>query len=93
MDDRIASAILDFDEADVLLDLRQSNGHPCSNVFDPFWQEVEAYFNELTLCVDDRRHGDILHMPIAISIRDLKDTVAARLEKKESRIGTTDSFV
>ncbi len=82
VDDRIARAILDFDDPDIVLDLRQANGHPNSNAFDPFWHEVDAYFNEITLCVDERRHGDVLHMPVALSIRDLKDMVTRRLEEK-----------
>ena len=82
VDSRVAKAILDFDDADIVLDLRKTNGRPNSGAFEQFWQELDAYFNELTLCVDDRRHGDVLHMPIAVSIRDLRETIIKKLEEK-----------
>ena len=46
--------------------LRKANGNP---ILDCFWQELQAYLDELLLAVDDRRHGETLHMPLAISVR------------------------
>lgn len=53
------------------------NGNPKSTTFDFFWQELEA-----TLAVDKKRHGTVMHMPPAISIRNLQEIVTARLKEK-----------
>ena len=56
-----------MDEPEVLLDLRKLNGKPNSTVFDKFWEELSTYL-EVTPAVDDRRRGNTLHLPIAISV-------------------------
>lgn len=38
--------------------------------------------DELNPAVDDRRHSDVPHMPIAISLRHLRATIVQRLETK-----------
>ncbi len=48
-------------------------------VFDKFWHELSTYLVEVTPAVDDRRHGSTLHMPIAISVGDLRDIISERL--------------
>ena len=35
----------------------------------------------ITLAVDDRRHGERLHMPLAISVRHLREQIIERLHK------------
>lgn len=82
VDDRIAQAALDLDDTDIILDLRKLNGNPQSSKFDDFWQALDEFLEESMLAVDDRRHRDILHMPVAISVRHLRETVVERLEKK-----------
>ncbi|PKY55416.1 hypothetical protein RhiirA4_427493 [Rhizophagus irregularis] len=52
------------------------------NKFDIFWNELDMYFNEETPAVDDRRHNTTMHMPLAISIRDLRDIILAKLHIK-----------
>ena len=71
-----------MDELEVLLDLRKLNGKPNSTMFDKFWGELSTYLEEVTPAVDDRRHGNTLHMPIAISAGDLCDIMEERLRIK-----------
>ena len=82
VDERVACAVLHVGDPEVILDLRRANGKPNSTIFDKFWEELQAYFDETPLAVDERRHGDVLHMPLAISIRQLQEVVTERLKKK-----------
>ena len=82
VDERVAKAILEMDDPDIILDLRQTNGHVESSRFDSFWKELQCYFDEITLPVDERRHGNTLHMPLAISVSNLCDIITARLQDK-----------
>ena len=80
-DEHVAKAVLRFDDPELVLDLRQANGNPQSAIFDVFWQELQHYLDEIT-AVDERRHGDVLHMPLAISVRHLQELIKKRLEEK-----------
>ena len=82
VDERVANAVLQLDDTEIVLDLRKMNGKPNSTIFDKFWHELQLYFDEVTLAVDERRHGDIMHMPLAISIRSLQETISDRLLQK-----------
>ena len=77
----MAEAVLATDDPEIILDLRKLNGNPRSTKFDEFWSELASY-EETTLAVDERRHTDVLHMPLAISIRHIHDLISERLEKK-----------
>ena len=77
----MSEAILATDDPDIILDLRKLNGNPKSTKFDAFWSELASYLEEATLAVDERRHTDVLHMPLAISIRHIRDLISERLEK------------
>ena len=79
VDERVAK---EMDYPDIILDLRQTNGHVESSRFDSFWKELQCYFDEITLRVDERRHGNTLHMPLAISVSNLCDIITARLQDK-----------
>jgi len=68
VDECIASALIDLDDPNIMLDLRELNRRVCSDKFDAFWCEVQAYLDKFNLAVDERQHSDILHMPIAVSI-------------------------
>ena len=81
VDERVANAILNVDDPEIVLDLRRANGKLNSTIFDKFWDELQAYFDEMTLAVDERRRGDVLHMPLAIPIRQLQEVIE-RLTKK-----------
>lgn len=65
VDERVAKAVLAVESPDILFDLRKLNGKPKSTHFDEFWAELSAFLEEINPAVDDRRHGETLHMPIA----------------------------
>ena len=79
VDERVVQAVISVDDPDIVLDLRKANGNPSSTIFDCFWQELQAYLDELLVAVDDRQHGETLHMPLAISIRHLREKIIERL--------------
>ena len=66
-----------------MLDLRRLNGKVNSNKFDAFWNELQAYLDDLGLAVDERRHSAVLHMPIAVSIRHLQEIISECLTAKK----------
>jgi predicted RNA-binding Zn ribbon-like protein len=51
-------------------------------LFDDFWAELSAFLEEINPAVDDRRHGETLHMPVAVSIRHLREVIEERLQLK-----------
>ena len=72
---------MQYNDPNITLDLRQSNGNPHSTIFYAFWQEFQHYL-EKTTAVDEWRHGDALHMPIAISVHHFQELIKVRLEEK-----------
>lgn len=82
VDERVAQAVIDLDDPEIVLDLRQMNGKVQSSLFDVFWDELQAYLDEINLAVDERRHGDTLHMPFATSLRHLHELITDRLHQK-----------
>ena len=70
-----------FDDPELVLDLRRANGNPQSTIFDAFWRELPDYLDEIT-AVDERRHGDVMHMPLTISVYHLQELIKKRLEEK-----------
>lgn len=82
VDTRVANAVLATGSPDIMLDLRKLNGNPKSTLFDDFWLELSAFLEEVNPAVDDRRHGETLHMPIAVSIRHLREVIVERLKLK-----------
>ena len=79
IDDRVAHFVLLADDPDVILDLRVLNGQPGSTRFDLFWNECQKFFDEHVAAVSERRHGEYLYLPFAISVEDLLQQVKARL--------------
>ncbi|CAG8805920.1 23985_t:CDS:2 [Gigaspora margarita] len=66
--------------SNIIFDLRTNNGFKRTK-FNIFWNETEAYFNEQNLlAVNERQHGTILYIPLAISICDLHKTIVKRLK-------------
>ena len=47
-----------------------------------FWEELSKFLEEINPAVDDRRHGETLHMPIAVSIRHLREVIIERLMQR-----------
>ena len=58
------------------------NGKPNSSMFNEFWDELALLVEEVNTAVDEQRYGNVLHMPIAISISDLRQKVLERLQLK-----------
>ena len=81
VDDRVAKAILELEDPEVIIDLRRNNGKVMSS-FQEFWTELQNYLDEIITPVNERRHGDFLYLPIAISVRDLREIISERLAKQ-----------
>ena len=82
VDERVTKALLAIGDPDILLDLQKLNGNPKETHFDDLWTELSLFLEEVTPAVDERRHGEVLHMPIAISVRHLRETISERLSQK-----------
>lgn len=54
-------------------------GKSTNSLFDVFWDELQTYLDEINLAVGERRHGDTLHKPFAISLRHLCELITDRL--------------
>ena len=76
VNERVANTLVHLDDPDMLLDLRKLNGKVKSSAFDPFWDELQVHLDEIIPAVDERRHSATLHMPIAISVRHLRDIIS-----------------
>ena len=79
IDKRVAQAVISINDPDIILDLKKANGNPKSTTFDTFWQEVQAHLDDITLAVDDRRHDETLHTPLAISVCHLCERIIKSL--------------
>ena len=79
VDDRVAKFALNSDDPDLIYDLRKLNGRPTDPRFDRFWNEMQAFLDEKVMAVNERRHGDVLYLPLAISVEDLVNQVKNRL--------------
>ena len=68
-----------MEDPDDIVDLRQHNrGAACK--YEEFWDECAKLLNEdINNAVDDQRHGEVTHLAHAVSVRDLRDQVKARL--------------
>ena len=51
VDERVAQALLDINDPDIVLDLRRSNGKPDRSIFDKFWCELQTYLDEINPAV------------------------------------------
>ena len=70
--------ILEMEDADIVLDLRHLNTGRKSQ-YNAFWSECKKFLDEsVGRAVDDRRHGEVTHLAMAISVRDLRDQVQAK---------------
>ena len=60
-----------------LCEARTGDGH---TKYQVFWDEASKFINgDLGIAVGDRRHSTITHLAKAISLRDFRDQVKARL--------------
>ena len=65
--------LLKMDDSDIILDMGKLNGKPGSSTFNKFWLELHDCLKEIGPAVQERRHGEAMYMPVAISIRNLKE--------------------
>ena len=79
VNERVAWALIEMSDTDIILDLRKTAK---STKSEKFWEEMQSYFDETTLAVDERRHSEVLHMPFAISLRHLRELITTRLNEK-----------
>ncbi|XP_033730726.1 uncharacterized protein LOC117320173 [Pecten maximus] len=79
VDERIADILLTGDDPELLLDYRALNGKDVDTHFGEFFAAMGDYFDKQLLQVHDRRHGNELYLPLAISVEDLKEQVVKDL--------------
>ena len=82
----VIQALLDLDDLQLVLDLRELNGNPHSTRFDVVWDDLAQYLEDTTMAADERHHTSMMHMPIAIFVCDLKDIIIERFQKKHSNL-------
>lgn len=76
--DRRVNQMLEMEDPDIIIDLRELNCGRKSQ-YDVFWEECKKFIQErVGAAVDDRRHSCVMHMACAISVRDLIEQVRAR---------------
>ena len=78
VDERLLEFLAISDDTDLIWDLRVLNGRPRNPKFDLFWQELGRFLDE-KCAVNERRHGDHLYLPLAISVDDLRQQIIKRL--------------
>lgn len=79
--DKRVQLILDMEPEDpnTVIDLRSLNSSTDRAKFDVFWDHCAQVLEEsVGTAVDDRRHGDVVHLAQAISVRDFRDQVVQR---------------
>ena len=79
IDERVTSILHDSDDPSLLLDYRSLNGKDTDSKFGIFFEEMGHYFDEQLLQVNERRHGEELNLPMAISIEELRDQISERV--------------
>eukprot|EP00873_Tetraselmis_striata_P014883 jgi/Tetstr1/435147/TSEL_002607.t1 len=72
---------LSCQDFDIITDLRELNGRPTSDLFDPFWDALAELMAEHSR-VHDRRWGDVSYLAAAFSTRDLVEQVVDKLKEK-----------
>ena len=79
VDDRTAETILEAQDPEIIHDLRKHNGEVQTS-FDDFWEELQKYLDVTP--VNERQHGDTMYLPIAVSVRDLRERIRECLLKQ-----------
>ena len=74
--DQRVTELLSSEDLDIVVDLREMN-EGCRSKYDLFWEKCSEYLAECT-AVPDRRHGEVLFMAAALSVRDLISQVSAK---------------
>ena len=76
VDERVARAVVNLDDPEIVLDLRRMNDNVQNSLFDTLWRELQAYLDKISLAVDERRYGETLHVSFATSLRHLEDVIS-----------------
>lgn len=79
IDERCSEILLNSDDSELILDYRSLNGKEGDTKFEVFYSEMAKYFEEQNLQVQERRHGNELYLPLAISIEDLQSQIKKRI--------------
>lgn len=77
IDNRV-QLVLDMEpeNPNTVIDLRSLNSSTGRAKYDVFWDNCSRVLNEYVgTAVDDRRHGQVVHLAQAISVRDFRDQV------------------
>ncbi|XP_078701692.1 uncharacterized protein LOC144927829 [Branchiostoma floridae x Branchiostoma belcheri] len=71
--------MLDAQDVDLIVDMRSRN-EGRNEMYAEFWDEATKFIEEMQLAtVDDRRHGQVCHMALALSVPDFINQVFKRL--------------
>ena len=76
--DKRVQLVLDMEPEDpnTIIDLHSLNSSAGRAKYEVFWDHCSQVLNEsIGTAVDDRRHGQVVHLAQAISIRDFRDQV------------------
>ena len=73
VDGLVVKALIQMDDSDIIPGLWRSNVSAKSITSDAFRNELQAYLVEITLAVDQRWHGEVLHMSVTVSLRHLRN--------------------
>ena len=81
IDSRVLEVLsMEPEDPQTVFDLREARSTKGTTKFEVFWEEAEKYINEdVGAAVDDRRHTTVTHLAKAISIRDFREQVRARV--------------
>ncbi len=76
--DRRVYQMLEMEDPDIIIDLRELNCG-CKSQYDVFWEECKKFIQErIGAAVDDRRHSCVAHIACAISVHDLIEQVRTK---------------
>ena len=81
VDEWVTEALLTLDNPEIVYDFHKLNSRPKSGKFDAFWVKLGVYIEELIPAVNDWQHSETTHMPLAISLRHLRQ-IMEQLEQK-----------
>ena len=78
VDNRV-DVFFELEDPDLIYDFRELYAGRHTQ-FDTFWAKAKEFLEEdIGTSVDDRRHSQVVHLAKAVSVRDFRDQVAAKL--------------
>ena len=84
IDARVQEVVsMEPEDPQTIIDLREARTADGHTKYQVFWDKASKFINEdIGTAVDDRRHSTVTHLAKAISLRDFRDQVKARLPEK-----------